>query len=995
MLKDKKLDWLLALTVFIAAFVIYFSTMAPTVSFWDCGELIAASNILGNPHPAGNPFFTLLLRLFIIVMPFAEIAARANFVSSLTMAMAASVSALFVVKALRLLFPKGGLNKFALYAGGLIGGFLVAFSDTIWFSAVEAEAYGAAMLIMMIVSWLSLHWYEHRGTPTADRSILLMVYAGFLGTGVHLFALVTLPVVALFMMFERGIKAGALLLLTAAAFFVTVSKGGSGLYDLVFGGSLGDEGTKAMAAALIISVVAGIATAVPLLFSENVRKQFPFLMAGVALFSIVYDVGNFLFYMALLVVVSVLALLFTKLPEWRRRWSIAALLGLIAVLGFSSYAYVPIRTSVNVSLDEAEATTWPVFREYLERKQYGSESMITRAFHRRAQLANQILVHPHMGFGGYLLAQYFPWKVGDNDAESSDHLTRAVGGKTLEFKSLRDGWTANRGAQFILFVLLQFPFLYGLWLVFRRNRMIGLYLFGLYAATTYGLIFYLNFADGTQMELRDMQYWQSQGAPMDQKPPPVHMEVRERDYFFTPGFIYMGILFGVAAAFMLNWMAARRRKLMLATGTVLAVLAFAVPVFSNYKEHNRSGDYVPYDYAYNLLNSCRPNSILFTNGDNDTFPLWFLQEVEGIRRDVRVVNLSLVNTNWYMHQLTEHEPALKIGFTSAQIDKLAPQAWPGNGPVEISIPGTRIRYQLDPLPYLRVQDIMILNIVRNNYPAHPVHFAVTIGGDNAMGLDQFTVMEGLVYTLVEDRRNREIDVPLTAHLVDSVYRFRGLGDPKVYIDDNTAGLLTNYSATNFRLAGWAQDSVQKILPRIAAAPAGSTERAALEAERDAMVAFAEKYLRLNERILPGEWRVHYYAGQLYQQAGMTARSDSAYIKGMAIPGPNARIFAVGLSQSYVRQGRVEDAKKVLVAMIARDPGDIELAMTLADLSQQTGDMIGAKDAMANWLKHNPKHQYAAEVGNRVRQMEEIIRNQPAPAQAPGVPAPAQPAPAAK
>ncbi len=929
MLNEKKLDWILALTVFLAAFAVYFSTMAPTVSFWDCGELIAASHILGNPHPPGNPFFTLLIRAFIIVLPFAEIAARANFVSVVTMALAATMASLFVLKALRILFRNGAMNRFAMYTGALVGGFLVAFSDTIWFSAVEAEAYGAAMLIVMTVSWLSLHWYEHRGTPKADRTLLLMAYTGFLGVGIHLFSLVTLPIVGIFMVCDK-----------------------------------------------------------------ETRKNIPLIGAGIAAFSVVYDVGDFLYYTGGALVICALALLFARAPEWRRRWTLGALFSLVALLGFSSYAYVPIRTAVNVSLDEAESKTWPVFREYLERKQYGSESMITRALHRRAHLQNQILVHPHMGYGGYMLAQYFPWKVGDTDAESKEVLERKVFGKELKFETLNDALGSSPRAQLALFLLLQFPFLYGGWLVYRRNKMIGIYLLALYGATSYGLIFYLNFADGTQMELRDFEFWKSAGFDPNQRPAPVHLEVRERDYFFTPGFMYMGILFGVAAAFLLDWISKRRKVLVRPVGVVLVALAFAVPVWSNYREHNRGGDYVPYDYAWNLLNSCRPNSILFTNGDNDTFPLWFLQEVEGVRKDVRVVNLSLVNTNWYMHQLTEHEPALKIGFTPEQIDALQPQPWSFKGPVEISVPGTKIRYQLAPLPYLRVQDIMILHIVQNNFPAHPVHFAVTIGGDNAMGLDQFTIMEGLVYTLTEERRNREIDVPVTAHMVDSVYRFRGLGDPKVFLDANTAGLLTNYSSTNFRLAAWAQDSLQKVLPRIAAAAAGSPARAELEAQRDAMANFAEKYLNLNARILPTEWRVHYYAGQLYQQIGKTAKADSAFIAGMNIPGPNAKVFAMNLAQSYMKQGRVAEAKAALATMVKRFPDDLEVAFALSEIDQQSGDLAGARDELAAWLSRNPSHQYAQAVQQQIQQMDANLRNAPsapqAPSAAPGiVPAPAK------
>lgn len=903
MLNEKKLDWLLALTVFLISFGIYFSTMAPSLSFWDCGELIAASHVLGNPHPPGNPLLLLVWRLFIIVLPFAEVAARTNMLSVVTSALVAMMASLIVLKAMRLLFATGGLNRFALYMGALIAGFLVAFSDSHWFSAVETETGGPSMLFVMLVTWMSLRWYELRGTRRADRLMLLIGYVAFLGFGVHLFAFIAIPV-----------------------FFVF------------------------------------------LLLDPTSRRNVPLLATWVMLLSIVWDVGNFLWYAGGTLLVCVIAAFIAKAPEWRRRWTVSAWLCVVAVLGVSSYIYVPVRTHVNVSLDEAEAKSWPVLRDYIERKQYGSESMLRRALHRRAQIQHQILVHPHMGFGGYLLAQYFPWKVGDRDAESVETVKRNLFGKTFHFPTLTDALGDSPRTQLFFFLLLQIPFLYGGWLAYKRNRLLGFYLLGLYAATSYGLVFYLNFADGTKMELRDMQYWLANGGDSSQMPAPVHMEVRERDYFFHPGFIYMGILFGVAATFFLNWLAVRRKALLRPTGAILALLSLAVPVWSNYAEHDRTGDYVPYDYAYNLLMSCRPNSILFTNGDNDTFPLWFLQEVEGIRKDVRVVNLSLVNTNWYMHQLRDHEPALEIGFTPEQIDALQPQPWRFNGPVEISVPGTKIRYQLDPLPYLRIQDIMILHIVQNNFPKRPVHFAVTIGGNNAMGLDQFAVMEGLVYTLTEERHNRAIDVQATARLIDSVYQFRGLGDPKVHIDRNTAGLLTNYSATNFRLAAWAQDSIQKLNPMISAAPEGSAERARLEAARDSVSAFAERYLELNARILPDEWRVHYYGGQLHQMTGDIAKSDSAFRRGMELPGPSARLFAMSLAQSYMQQERLEDARDVLATMVKRFPDDLEVVFGLSEIQRAGGDLAGARATLADWVKRNPKHQFAGQINAQIQQM---------------------------
>ncbi|HAO99609.1 MAG TPA: hypothetical protein DCQ83_06150, partial [Fibrobacteres bacterium] len=791
-------------------------------------------------------------------------------------------------------------------------------------SAVEAEVYGSSMFLVMTISWLTLYWYENRGTPKADRALILIGYLGFLGMGIHPFSFITMPVVGLFI----------------------------------------------------------------LLTDADSRANVPLFLASLALLSLIYDIGNFIVYAGAALVVCVVGLLMVKSPQWKRRWSLSTWMCIVALLGFSSYLYVPIRSMTIPRVDEGEARTWPLFKEYLERKQYGSEGMLTRALHRRAHVQNQFLVYPHMGYGGYMLQQYVPWKVGETRAEDNEPVIRHVFGKDVNFKTLHVLLQSKPQIQFLLFLLMQLPFLYGGYLVYRRNRQLGIYLLVLYAVTSYGLLFYMNFADGSQLEMRDYDYWKSTGFDPNQKPPPVHLEVRDRDYFFTPGFIYMGILFGISAVFLLRWIAARRGALVRPLGIILAGLAFAVPVWSNYKEHNRTGDYVPWDYAYNLLMSCRPNSILFTNGDNDTFPVWFLQEVEGVRKDVRVVNLSLANTNWYLQQLTEHEPYLKIGFNREQIDALQPMGWQGKGPMDIQIPHSKIRYQLGPLPYLKVQDIMVLHIVMNNYPEKPIHFAITVGDENEMGLDKFTVMEGMVYTLVEDPVNKVIDPVATSRMVDSVYRFRGLGDPKVYIDLNTEGLLTNYSSTNFHLVTWAHDTLQVINQaltdlRKVAAPSDSVKAriAVLEKARADKIAFAEKYLALNMRILPREWRVHYYAGQLYGDIGETQKAEESLRRGIreAGDGPNSRIFAMNLAQLYSQNGQNAKAESTVAEMYAQMPDDFEAMYTLAGLYQRRGELRKTRDLFAEWLARNPGHQYASPIAQQIQQLDAQMRTPPAPA----------------
>jgi hypothetical protein len=287
---------------------------------------------------------------------------------------------------------------------------------------------------------------------------------------------------------------------------------------------------------------------------------------------------------------------------------------------------------------------------------------------------------------------------------------------------------------------------------------------------------------------------------------------RERHYVFGGMYLVFALWIG------LGWTAvieSLRQRLPNAKPLLLtvALLGLALPagIFAKlYHIEDRSGDYIAHDYAYNLLQTCEPNSILFTNGDNDTFPLWYLQEVEGVRTDVRVVNLSLLNTNWYIKQLRDREPKVDIRLSDHYIDSvltdtqlvdLYKRLWrEPKTPPEFKKMGIDVK--IEALPghdLLRVQDIMVIGITYWNEWKKPLHFAITIPASNLVGLAPHMRMMGMALKLMPERDPGN-DMEAIEHNLLQVYRFRGLTDPLVYKDDNSRRLLGNYRACVLQLA---------------------------------------------------------------------------------------------------------------------------------------------------------------------------------------------------
>ena len=305
---------------------------------------------------------------------------------------------------------------------------------------------------------------------------------------------------------------------------------------------------------------------------------------------------------------------------------------------------------------------------------------------------------------------------------------------------------------------------------------------------------------------------------------------RERDYSYVGSFYAFAIWVGIGASYVIElvryWLRNNNslRKIGLYASSVILFAAVPFNMFvKNYDMCKRTGNYVAWDYSHNILESCEPNAIIFTNGDNDTFPLWYLQEVENVRRDIRVVNLSLLNTGWYIKQLMKQNPVVDITFTEDYIDKyidmhdweaLKTRYWAEAKEIGIDTPEGTYKWRLEPtmrIPgvpndtggnnFLRVQDIMILNIMHANQGKKPIYFAVTVSNSNMLGLRDYMTMDGLAFKLTPNPVGAIDPVALRKNLFEDFKdNYRNLDNPNVTYNDNIIKLLQNYRSAFLQLA---------------------------------------------------------------------------------------------------------------------------------------------------------------------------------------------------
>jgi len=436
----------------------------------------------------------------------------------------------------------------------------------------------------------------------------------------------------------------------------------------------------------------------------------------------------------------------------------------IAVVGISIYAFLYIRSGLQPLLDEADPETWKNLVAVIRREQFGSRGVFDNpllspgpANHGRTLLI----------FGQQLVNffQYCSWQ-----------WARALPIPAMALVSL-------------LFVTLGIS---GFDLARGRDRGIAGLLGVLWLVTGLGLVVYMNFKPGFSL------FW-------DQYKSINQHEVRERDYFFVVSFQTWGVFAAFGLVRLLNRLAVRigsiPRWAIVAAGLVV-VLPFAANFTAASRRHGPDAT-VARDFAYDLLQSVEPYGVLFGFGDNDTFPVWYIQEVEGVRQDVTLINLSLANLPWYVHQLaTRPVRPFDPARAPAIYRSLAPPVPPagpalnltdaeiaGMGPVSISEDGmfTAGAFSL-PIrkgQYLRTADQVILYTIATYLPSgRPVSFGVSSGRGSWLGLDPALVFQGLAFKVVPradtvKRWTRGIqgtivDTARTALLVDSVFEFGGL-----------------------------------------------------------------------------------------------------------------------------------------------------------------------------------------------------------------------------
>jgi hypothetical protein len=879
-MKFNKVNNLAGWTVFAIACTVYLLTMERTVSLWDCGEFISTAYTMGIPHPPGAPLFILIARVFIIL--FGNDASTAAIAVNSMSAIVSALTILFLFWTIthfaRKLVQKNDepLSRqsiFLIISAGAVGALAYTFSDSFWFSAVEGEVYALSSLFTALVFWAILKWEQQANQPGADKWLVFIFYMMGLSIGVHLLNLLTIPAIIMVYYFKRfkvtrlntvlAFLIGCVITGFIQKFIIQYTIKGAGAFDIYFVNELGTPFFVGFAFFFLL-LAAGITYGIR--FAN--KRKLHYLKLGL--------------------------------------WSSAFML-----LGYSTYLTTMVRSNANPSVDMYNIDNPINLEGYLSREKYGDwpitygpdftdKAPFVKTGDQYVRVKDKYIVSGpryKQDWGNAPSAHLFPRMYDDGNERGQVDCYRQFAGLSPDdtptmrdnlkyFMNYQAGWMYMRyfmwnfagrqndlqgfgnprdsnfisGISFIdnamygnqqampdstrvdnkafnrLYMLPLLLGVAGILFQLKRSRRDLLVNGLLFFCTGLAVVFYLNQAG---------------------------YQPRERDYAFVGSFYAFSIWIGLGVLWT-KQVLEKITKAPLATYAASAICLLAVPVLmaqQEWDDHDRSQKKLALDLAKNYLESCPRNAILFTVGDNDTYALWYAQEVEGIRRDVRVVVSTLIGTDWGIDQLrykVNKSDPLNVVFTPEQVagDRLNVVYYtkmPGyeadkyydlhdvlknvigsddprytttsedgdlyhlfptqkfSVPVDkktVAANGTvnaddkvpdALHIDLGNKNFLLKNNLAMLAVIAGNQWKRPICFTHNSTAQE-IGLDKYTRLNGMTYQLVPVENNNGVNLEVAYKNIMQKLGYGNAGKPGVYFDEENRSHINSIKLTHAQIA---------------------------------------------------------------------------------------------------------------------------------------------------------------------------------------------------
>ncbi len=844
--------------MFLISAVVYYLTVEPTASYWDCGEFIAVSYKLEVPHPPGAPLFLLIGRMFsfLALNNTEQVAFMINMVSVISSAFTILFLFWSVTHLAKKLYSNAlsTADTIAIMGAGVVASLAYTFSDSFWFSAVEAEVYAMSSFFTAFVVWAILKWENIEDEADRNKWMVLIAFMVGLSIGVHLLNLVTIPALGLIVLYKYRDQ------ISTRGIITTMVASGAIILIIMYG---------------VIPGLPSIAGSFEIFFVNSLGLPFG---SGAATFALLF----------LSAVVYGVYYTHQKGLVWQNT---AMLSFAFILLGYSTYSIVLIRSSYNPPIDENNPENALSFVSYLKREQYGDRPLVHGQYF-TAQIVEQKKGDPiyRKGEDEYEITDYKVDYVYDPQhttiiprmySTAGSHVQRyreitglRQGEKPTFIDNLSYMFQHQLGNMYLRYFLWNFAgresdIQNASWLSIndafkevpselaqnkgRNNYFMIPLLLGFIG------LFYQYRKDGKNFAVVAMLFFLTGAAlVLYLNSPPV--EPRERDYIYAGS--YYAYAFWVGFAVLAFYDLLKKALKGAAAPAIATVLCLSAPIImaaENWDDHDRSDRYFSVDSAKNFLASCAPNAIIFTGGDNDTFPLWYAQEVEGFRTDVRVIVLSYFNTDWYIEQMTRQayesdpipftlslrdyiqggpndylpvveNPSVKGAINVKQYLKLLKDEHPAlRVPTSISsynsVPSKTMFMAIDTSAVLDMgiipdkhrslltnrmtwnikgnglekKDLAIIDFISSNNWERPIYFNNTSLAGTNIDLRKYVVQEGTTYRLLPlenpDPSQLLVNTDIMYDNLMNNFYWRELDNPNVYYSEDYRNFVLNHRAT--------------------------------------------------------------------------------------------------------------------------------------------------------------------------------------------------------